>query len=190
MVQFCFPPQRLIDHLRVHAGLGDGAGGKTGPGCGNRNRLLGWGRTRRLRIFSEGRVGKVRGLTDLADFTTDKRSEPVEVFETGVLVRPGSDLLLDEVETVFEGLEFLLAGGEDLFLEGFQFQGAEGADLVVVLAIPLDECARGDLESTGDAFDAPALAAEFDEPGSSFGVVHNLFYEQSTKPTWTNAVQV
>ena len=73
---------------------------------------------------------------------------------------------------------------------GFQLEGAQGADLVVVLAVPLHECARGDLESTGDAFDAPALAAEFDEPGSSFGVVHNLFYEQSTKSTWTNAVQV
>ncbi len=68
------------------------------------------------------------------------------------------------------GLDFGEAGqvcfarGEGLFVEVFEVDGAEGADVWGELAVPVDKGALGDVEVGGDAREAEAFGAEFGEP--------------------------
>jgi hypothetical protein len=49
--------------------------------------------------------------------------------------------------------------------------GAQGANLLVFLAVPVHEGALGDLEAFGDAGEAPTFGAEFEELTLRVGVI-------------------
>jgi hypothetical protein len=75
--------------------------------------------------------------------------------------------------------EVCFARGEGLFVEGFEVDGAEGADVRCELAVPVDEGALGDVEVGGDAREADAFGTHFEElvfyvvrmHGTSFRIV-------------------
>lgn len=70
--------------------------------------------------------------------------------------------------------EFGLVSGEDFFLERFHLQGAPDADFLAEGLIPLDEGAGGDPDFFGDARQAPASGAEFEEPVAGFESMHHF----------------
>jgi hypothetical protein len=59
--------------------------------------------------------------------------------------------------------EVCFAGGEGLFVQGFEVDGAEGADVRGELAVPVDEGALGDVDVGGDAREAQTFRAHFEE---------------------------
>ena len=61
------------------------------------------------------------------------------------------------VQLFFEADQFLLVSGENLFLERLAFDSPQGADLLMLLAIPIDQSALGDFEVFSDAAQAPAF---------------------------------
>jgi hypothetical protein len=84
-----------------------------------------------------------------------------------VVVNPGEVAFGDGGFDV--GLDFGEAGqvcfarGEGSFVEGFEVEGAEGADVRGEMAVPVDEGALGDVEIGGDAREAEAFGTEFQE---------------------------
>ena len=62
-----------------------------------------------------------------------------------------------------EAGEVGFAGGEGLFVEGLEVDGAEGADVRGKPVVPVDEGALGDVDVGGDARQAEAFGAEFGE---------------------------
>jgi hypothetical protein len=140
------------------------AGGKRGAW----RRVRGWGRRIRIRIgngirieglVEGGEVGGAEGADFVAEIEVDADEfvavDPVEVaFGDG-----GFDVGLD----FGEAGQVLFAGGEGLLVEGFEVDGAEGADVRGELAVPLDEGALGDVDVGSDAREAEAFGAQFSE---------------------------
>jgi hypothetical protein len=121
--------------------------------------LLGSGGRRRRFGLDEGFDGEV----DFVDFAAvaeiqaeDLAGAKPDEFSLG---QDGEKLFLD----VGQRGDIGLVAGEEAFMEGFEFGGAEGADVMAELAVPIDENALGDLEVPGDAGEAVALGAEFEE---------------------------
>ena len=83
------------------------------------------------------------------------------------------------------GLDFgkagqvLLARGEGLFVEGFEVDGAQGANVRGELAVPLDEGALGHMDVGGDAREACAFGAEFEELVFGFVRMHGADFRMS-----------
>ena len=57
-------------------------------------------------------------------------------------------------------------------MKRLEFHALEVGDLLAELVPPGDERALGHVEFIGDAGQAPALDAQFNEPVMGFGVVH------------------
>ena len=90
--------------------------------------------------------GKAEELVDGDEF-----ERPVGQFVVHVFFQPG------------EAVQFFLAGGEELLLQEFLFDSAEGLDISGELAVPLHEGPFGNVDFGSDMSQAPALGAEFDE---------------------------
>jgi hypothetical protein len=75
-----------------------------------------------------------------------------------------------------QACQIILARGESLFVEGFEVDGAEGADVRGELAVPLDEGALGDADVGGDAREAEAFGAHFEELVFSFVRMHGTSF--------------
>jgi hypothetical protein len=63
-----------------------------------------------------------------------------------------------------------------LLVEGFEVDGAEGADVLGELAVPVDEGALGDVEVGGDAREAEAFGAQFEELIFSVVAIHGTSF--------------
>ena len=131
---------------------------------------LGWRRLGGLFGLEEGIGGEV----DFVDFATVAEIEAEDLagakpdeFSFG---QDGEELFLDAGQRGDIGL----VAGEEAFMEGFEFGGTEGAEIVAELAVPIDEDAPGDLEVLGDAGKAVALGAEFEEVLFGLVVVHSV----------------
>jgi hypothetical protein len=114
----------------------------------------------RIWRFVEGsEVGGAEGADFMAEIEVDA--------DEFVAVNPG-EVAFGDGGFDF-GLDFgqarqvFLARGQGLFVEGFEVDGAEGADVGGELAVPVDEGALGDMDVGGDAQEAEALGAEFGE---------------------------
>jgi hypothetical protein len=71
-----------------------------------------------------------------------------------------------------EAAEFFFLGGKGFFLERFELGGAEGTELGLELAAPLDEGGFGDFKLSGDAGEAQALGAQEKELVFGFVGMH------------------
>ena len=129
----------------------------------------------RVRIWGFVEWGEVGGA-DVADFMAEVEVDadefvavdPVEVaFGDG-----GFDVGLD----FGEAGEVCFARGEGLFVEGFEVDGAEGADVRGELAVPIDEGALGDVDVGGDAREAAAFGTHFQELIFSFVCMHRASF--------------
>jgi hypothetical protein len=137
----------------------------------------GWGIRIRIRIrvigFAEG--GEVGGAEG-ADFVAEVEVDADEF----VAVNPGEVAFGDggfDVGLDFgEASEVGFARGKGLFVEGFEVDGAEGADVRGELAVPIDQGALGDMEVGGDAREAEAFGAEFGELIFSTIVIHGASF--------------
>jgi hypothetical protein len=76
------------------------------------------------------------------------------------------------VEAAHEAFEFLAVGRANLLMEGVEEQRALIVDLGLEFVLPEDEGALGDMEFLGEAGQAQALGAEFDELGFGGEGVH------------------
>jgi hypothetical protein len=139
-----------------------GAGGIWGfVGSGIRSRIRSRGRKLgRGGIWGFIEGGKVGGA-EVPDFVAEIEVDADEFVD----VNPGEVAFGDGGFDV--GLDFGQAGevflvrGEGLLVEGFEVDGAEGADVRGELAVPVDEGALGYVEIGGDAREAQALRAHF-----------------------------
>jgi hypothetical protein len=134
-------------------------------------------------IRSGGRVcrlvewGEVGGA-EVADFMAEIEVDADEF----VAVNPGEVAFGDGGFDV--GLDFgeagqvLFARGEGLFVEGFEVDGAEGADVRGESAVPLDEGALGDVEIGGDVRETEALGAHFEELVFSVVAIHGTSFRR------------
>jgi len=131
----------------------------------------------RIRIRIKGLIegGEVGGA-EIADFVAEIEVDadefvtvdPVEVaFGDG-----GFDVGLDFGEAGEVGF----AGGEGLLVEGFKVDGAEGADVRGEFVVPVDEGALGDVDVGGDAREAEAFGAHFEELIFSFVRMHGTSF--------------
>jgi len=85
------------------------------------------------------------------------------------IVEGEEDFLLHAAE---EG-QVVVVLDEEPFLEGFEFGGAEGAELGLELAIPIHQGWPGDTDGFGDAAEANAAGAEFEEAVFGFLSMHS-----------------
>ena len=108
-----------------------------------------------LFLGCDGGFHRVFYLADLADFAAQQGGQAIQVFGGNAVGGPFRQFLIDSVQFAFQALELLLARGENLLLERLQFDGAEGTDFHMFLAIPIDEGTLGDIEMSGDASQAP-----------------------------------
>jgi hypothetical protein len=76
------------------------------------------------------------------------------------------------VEAAHEAFEFLAVGGANLLMEGVEEERSFIVDLGLEFVLPEDEGALGDMEFLGEAGQAQALGAEFDELGFGGEGVH------------------
>jgi hypothetical protein len=154
---------RIKIKIKIEIRIGIGSGSRRG------------GRGRTWGLVEGGEVGGAK----VADFAAEVEVDADEF----VAVDPGEVAFGNGGFDV--GLDFgqagqvLFARGEGLFVEGFEVNGAEGADVRGELAVPLDECALRDADVVGDAREAEAFGAEFGElifnivamHGTSFRIV-------------------
>jgi hypothetical protein len=82
------------------------------------------------------------------------------------------ELGFDFLELLSQGGDASFAGGEPLFMQGLDVDGAVVLDFKLKFAAPVDEGGFGDFEFVGDAGKAPAFGAEADEALLSFDVIH------------------
>ena len=115
-----------------------------------------------IRIWGFVEGGEIFGA-EVADFVAEIEVDADEF----VAVNPGEVAFGDggfDVGLDFgEASEVGFARGEGLFVEGFEVDGAEGADVRGELAVPVDEGALGDVEVGGDAREAEAFGGELGE---------------------------
>ena len=78
--------------------------------------------------------------------------------------------LLDDAEEGKAADFFLL--GQESFLEGLELQGARGAELGLLFAVPSKKGGFGNVELSADAGEAPALGTECSELVFGFDGVH------------------
>jgi hypothetical protein len=142
---------------------------REGSGRRLRQRAGSWGG-----LFWSGRglEGGAGIPTDLSEFASRVQHETDGLVGADVIVISffeGGFEFADEGGDVFE---FIGVGAEDAFLEGFEFEGAEGVDLRAAFLVPLDEGAFADVDFLSDAAEAEALGTEFDEFVFGFVGVH------------------
>ena len=78
----------------------------------------------------------------------------------------------DVLEVFGEAGELGLVGGEEFFLEGLELEGSGKGDVLVELAVPIDEGTSADVEVVGSAGEAPAFGPQLDELMFHFYIVH------------------
>ena len=71
-----------------------------------------------------------------------------------------------------EPAQFPFVRNEDAFLDGLPFEVLQVGDFTALFAIPEDQRALGEVELGGDARQAPALHAQFEETMSGFLIFH------------------
>jgi hypothetical protein len=129
----------------------------------------------KIRIMGFVECGEVGGA-EVADFMAEAEVDADEF----VAVDPGEVAFGDGGFDV--GLDFgqagqvFLARVQGLFVEGFEVDGAEGADVRGELAVPVDEGALGDMDVGGDAREAEALGAHFEELVFSVVAIHGTSF--------------
>ncbi len=80
------------------------------------------------------------------------------------------DLVLDPGKA----LQFDFMGGEDTILDSLQFYRAQGGDVGVKSAVPIDKGAFGDVELHRDGGEAEAFGSELDELVGGLVGVHGV----------------
>ena len=120
--------------------------------------------------------GSEVGGAEVTDFVAEIQEDADEF----VAVNPGEVAFGDGGFDV--GLDFgqarqvFLARVQGLFVEGFEVDGAEGTNVRGELAVPLDEGAQGDMDVGGDAREAEAFGAHFEELVFSFVRMHGTSF--------------
>ena len=120
------------------------------------------------------RGGNFDWRTFLIDAGHESALIPVELLGIDIAVVAFAQDLLDAFEFLGEIGEVLFVGGEDAFLDGFEFNGSQLLDVAAELSRPGVSDAFGDVEMLGDTAIAPAFGAEFDEFVFGFVSVHEL----------------
>jgi hypothetical protein len=157
--------RRIRIKIRIKIRIG-GRRGKRGRGRGIKIRISIKG------FIKGGEVGGAEGADFVAEIEVDA-DEFVAVNPGEVAFGDGGfDVGLD----LGQAGQVFLARVQGLFVEGFELDGAEGADVRGELAVPLDEGALGDADVGGDAREAEAFGAHFEELVFSFVRMHGTSF--------------
>ena len=101
-------------------------------------------------------------------------SDVKEFFSGNIIEFAFGQFALDRGLTGDELSEVLLMSGQEFFVKGFEFNGAQGVNCEAELAVPFHQGRLGNVEVFSDASQAPALGAVTDEFGFSICGVHRL----------------
>ena len=99
----------------------------------------------------------------MADFVADQERQAQKLVSGNRFEGAFGQFLFDLELAGSETGQFLLVRCEDFFVEGFEFDRTEGINSGLMVAVPVHESAFGDAELIGNAIEAEALGAEFDE---------------------------
>jgi hypothetical protein len=99
--------------------------------------------------------------TGLIDFFTDNRGQTEELFCGHVLELAIGKLFFDGGLAFDQTVQVLTAGGQELFIQVVEVEGANDVKGPAVLAIPFDEGGAANADFLRDAVKAPVLGASF-----------------------------
>ena len=125
-------------------------------------------RAGRLGGGADGLGREVGFQASFADFGTQRSGQAEEVGGGLTMELSRGEFSFDPAKLLRQAGEFVLVRGEDLLLDGFKFDSAQGANLGIVLAAPIHEGALGDCDLGSDAGEAPAFGPKFKE--TTFGI--------------------
>ncbi len=129
--------------------VGVGGGSRGGGRVGWRSRL---------------RFGREVGFeADLADFSADEGGDIEQFAGALVLEVTQRERGFYFLQVLSEAGQLVFVASQDFFLQGFDFEGAEGAEFGVELAVPVNKGALGDADFGADVGEAPAFGAELEE---------------------------
>jgi hypothetical protein len=85
----------------------------------------------------------------------------------------GGQFGFDRFQLIGQGTRPGLAGGDELFLQSLELDGALIVNVVLELAAPVDDGGFADVQFRGDTSKAPPLRAELNEPLLCFLIFHS-----------------
>ena len=124
-------------------------------------------------VFGKGGEVEVGLEADFGNLAADQGRQAKEGGGGQILAAAFIEFGFEGIELFGQAGEFEFVGGEDAVLEGFELDGAELADFGLEAAVPVGDAADVDVEFFGDAGQAPALGAQFNEPVSDLRIIHS-----------------